>query len=63
MNLEDKHMIRLYTMLAKTKNEDNVAALRWAIFTLEQLGGQAKKEGLHEPSILQGGQHKAEDTP
>lgn len=24
---------------------------------------QAKKEGLHEPSILQRGQHKAEDTP
>ena len=28
----------LYKMLEKTENEDNDAALRWAIFTLEQRG-------------------------
>ncbi len=38
MNLEDRHMDRLYKMLEKTENEDNDAALRWAIFTLEQRG-------------------------
>ena len=40
MNMEDKYINYLYTMLEKTKNAENAAALRWAIFTLEQRGGK-----------------------
>ena len=35
--LEKKRLERLYKLLEKEQDADNAAALRWAIFTLEQL--------------------------
>ncbi len=35
--LDRKRLDRLYKLLEREKNPDNAAALRWAIFTLEQL--------------------------
>ena len=34
--MNEKYMERLYKLLEKAKNQDTAAALRWAIFTLEQ---------------------------
>lgn len=51
MSPENEHMNRLYVMLEKTKNEDNAATLRWAIFTLEQLREMVR----YEPGIFQSG--------
>lgn len=34
--LEQRRIDRLYDLLEQEKNPDNAAALRWAIFTLEQ---------------------------
>lgn len=34
--LDQKRLDRLYTLLEREKDLDNAAALRWAIFTLEQ---------------------------
>ncbi len=35
-SLDEKRLNRLYGLLEKEQNPDNAAALRWAIFTLEQ---------------------------
>lgn len=35
-SLEEKRLDRLYNLLEREQDPDNAAALRWAIFTLEQ---------------------------
>ena len=35
-SLDEKRLDRLYTLLKRERNPDTVAALRWAIFILEQ---------------------------
>lgn len=35
-SLEEKRLNRLYTLLERERDPDAAAALRWAIFTLEQ---------------------------
>lgn len=48
--LDDKHIDRLYVLLQKVekKDPDSAAALRWAIFTLEQSISQSRQSGLDE---------------
>ena len=36
-SMDKKRLERLYGLLEKEKDADSAAALRWAIFTLEQL--------------------------
>jgi len=41
--MEKKHMEKLYELLERAKKENDsnaLAALRWAIFTLEKSGGE-----------------------
>lgn len=35
-SLDEKRLDRLYALLKREKDADTAAALRWAIFTLEQ---------------------------
>lgn len=35
-NLDEKRLDRLYALLEREQDPDTAAALRWAIFTLEQ---------------------------
>lgn len=35
-SLDKKRLDRLYNLMAQAANEDDAAALRWAIFLLEQ---------------------------
>ncbi len=37
MTVEQKHMEQLYTILARQKSDEAKAALRWAIYNLEQI--------------------------